>query len=300
MKILIIGSTGFIGTYIYNQCVAQGIPALGTSTKGEESNTIKYRLGDDPGEIIKIITSEKDDNLSAIITASISKISECEINAKETRKVNVEDTVELINHLVDTRARIIFLSSDAVFDGIKGNYKEIDDINPINEYGRQKAEVEEYLKNLSDSLVLRISKQYDIDIKKRHLISDIYNQAQSNQRVKCIKGMCFNPTYVADTASGIIECCKRGLSGIYHLASPCSMSRYDAAIKVVDKLDMPKEIVECVEPEELNLTYRIPLNTSMDVSKLKAVLKHDFKTMDEVLSEWHIDSHDSYGEYKNR
>ncbi len=283
MKIVVIGSTGLIGSCIYNKCIMQKIEVLGTSTTGG-NGMIKYNLADDSKDLITQITSDYNDETYAVITAAVTKISECEQYPIETRKINVCATVDLINRLDDAGVRSVFLSSDAVYDGTKGNYSEDDMVNPINEYGRQKADVEQYCKeNIRNAMILRLSKQYDSGLGKRHLVSDIYSQARDSQAVKCIRGLRFNPTYMGDTASCIIECCRKGLSGVYHLASPRSMSRHDVALQILDRFVIPKGIIEDVSQEELNLSYRVPLNVSMNVSKLDEALGYRFKNLDEVL-----------------
>ena len=96
-----------------------------------------------------------------IITAGVTSIDECERNPEETRNINVVNTSLLINKLHSQGAYVMFLSSNQVFDGSRPFRKSTDSKNPINEYGKQKSEVEDVMLPLQSKCILRMTKVFD-------------------------------------------------------------------------------------------------------------------------------------------
>ena len=144
MKLLIIGVDGFIGSRLYNKCLNEDIEAVGTSR--HTGNTIFFELGTSDTDVL-INNSDIKNVDYAIIAAAIPNIKRCFEDRVLTYQVNVFATIDLINKLYEHGIKCVYLSSDAVFDGKKGNYTEEDTAFPLNEYGRQKKEVEDYLLN---------------------------------------------------------------------------------------------------------------------------------------------------------
>ena len=113
---------------------------------------IKYKL-------FKQLDFKKYDNI--IILSSITNPKICQENKNLSNNINVNYTKNLIDECINNNKKIIFFSSDYVFDGNKGNYSENDKPNPINLYGEQKLKIENYLKSQTKNYtILRISKTF--------------------------------------------------------------------------------------------------------------------------------------------
>ena len=248
--LLIVGATGLLGSKLYRKCKEKGISVLGTSTTGQQEGMIRFRLGeDDPGSLLTIFESD-DSERAAVITGAVTNLNECYKNPDLSYKVNVLGTRGLTERLKSEGIKTVWISSDCVFDGVSGGYTESSDTNPLCVYGKQKEEMEVYFReNCPEGLVFRISKQYDTEFYGNHLLSDLYKSAMSG-KIRCIDGLKFNPTYVGDTAECILKGIDKDLRGLYNLASPHGISRYELAHTFAKTLGMDKVLITKEPMEE--------------------------------------------------
>ena len=151
MKILITGSNGLLGQKIVRQLSnASKLNYLATS-QGENRNTscpsTHYCSLDitNAVEVSKTISNYSPDYI--IHTAAITNVDYCELNTAECEKVNVTGTKNLFDAAKKNGTHFLFLSTDFVFDGKKGNYKETDKPNPLSVYAKSKLEGELILMN---------------------------------------------------------------------------------------------------------------------------------------------------------
>ena len=125
---------------------------------------------------------EKSGYKDIIITSAKPNISFCEKNSLEAYKINVEGTLKLIKKLKNNVLKIIFLSSDYVFDGKKGNYNDTDKTDPNTVYGKHKKIIEDEIKKLTNNfLVLRLSKIYGLK-KGDNTIFGVANQLRKEKK----------------------------------------------------------------------------------------------------------------------
>ena len=95
-------------------------------------------------------------NPSIIIhCASLTNIDQCEIDKDITKKINVLSTKHLVECVANKDVKLIYISTDAVYDGIKGDFSENDNINPLNYYGLSKYEGELEITKKENSLIFR-------------------------------------------------------------------------------------------------------------------------------------------------
>ncbi len=281
---LIIGASGLIGNHIYNRCLKISKTVVGTSTTGIQDGMIKYRIGsDDPEELLGVFSGHAKENNYAIIAGAITNLNDCFYNQTESEKVNINGTMELIKVLDENDVKVVFLSSDCVFDGMSGNYTEKDSTNPICVYGKQKEKIEKFvLREIPEGVIFRISKQFDVTMDKRHLFSDLYRSMQE-KKIRCIDGLIFNPTYVEDTAECIIKGCDAQIKGLYNLAAPESFERYTLAEMFVDIMNAKD--VEITRENEGNFHFPEPraLNMSMQTRKFSIDIGHKFKDVESMM-----------------
>ena len=137
--IIIIGASGFIGENLYKYFINQGIKVAGTYNYNKKNGLIHF---DVENQRIKDVLELKDFSY-AIICSAITGIDYCRKHEKRSHNVNVVMTKKLIKDLFDNNIIPIFISTEYVFDGLKGNYKEDDRRKPKPVYGSQKKQVED-------------------------------------------------------------------------------------------------------------------------------------------------------------
>ena len=169
---------------------------------------IKYKL-------FKQLDFKKYDNI--IILSSITNPKICQENKNLSNNINVNYTKNLIDECINNNKKIIFFSSDYVFDGNKGNYSENDKPNPINLYGEQKLKIENYLKSQTKNYtILRISKTFFLDLKTDCFLKNIIKELKKpGNSINCIKKQVFTPICVEDIADVINKVIKLNIKTLH-------------------------------------------------------------------------------------
>lgn len=288
MNVIVIGASGFIGNYIYNYSEEIGNKCVGTYSSRYKEGLIKYDiLTDSILDNIPYAYIKESDNSCAVICSSMPKIDACHKEKKLSYGINVKGTIKLLEELNSKGIKPVFLSTDCVFDGEKGYYDEHDDTSPVNDYGRQKVEVEEYiLSRIPNGLIIRLSKIVGDDPRESHMFSEWHAIIQNNKPILCIEGLTFTPTYVKDVAVGIQKAIEKNLRGVYHLANPEIFERYELARQFSLITGTKAEIVK--KPlKEFGFSFGYPLKTYLDSSKFRMETNMLFTSMKQVINNFY-------------
>jgi len=156
-SVLVVGGDSVIGSSLFHRLTQTGFHATATTRRhiGIRKDSIYLDLGV-PASFENILGYHYD---YAVLCGAVTSLKTCEENPQQTRCINVDGTIALADLLTQEGSRLIFVSSNMVFDGKKPFAKASDTINPITEYGRQKALVEEYLlRSFAKAAVIRFGK----------------------------------------------------------------------------------------------------------------------------------------------
>ncbi|MBT5399998.1 sugar nucleotide-binding protein [bacterium] len=176
-----------------------------------------------------------------ILCASISSIVSCNLNKKQTRIINVDNTYSVSKKLSQLGAHIIFLSSNQVFDGTVPFKKNNDSKSPISEYGKQKVDTEELISGLKRFSILRLTKVMHPELS---LLLKWKGILENGEKISAFKDMYFSPIDIKKVIGKIDFLTKKKLVGIYHCSGCEDISYYDFAIKYVEELGYSKELVK--------------------------------------------------------
>ena len=202
--------------------------------------------------------------------AAYTHVDNAEKNKKNARDINVKGLENLIK-ASSKKIKIIHISSDYVFDGKKGFYSENDPTFPINYYGKTKLESENLLigSNL-EFLIIRPNVLYSNDLSKNHFLSWVVNSLSRGEEISVAADQVSNPTYVPDLVQIISDAILLNFSGVFHVGSENSISRYDFAIQIADIFKFKKKLILPVESSSLNQKALRPLNSSLNCNKLQS------------------------------
>ncbi len=204
MCYFIIGATGYIGSTLYRSLRTTN-QVVGTSRDYgiiEMPHYVRLDMSKDGLELLDD-PFHMEKRKTAVICAAISSIKMCHEFYDYVYEINVVNTIKIISFLVNHGYYVIFLSSDNVFDGEKGCYREMDETNPINDYGRMKLLVEKEMRKFySDVCVLRLSKVIGNNDYHRDILREWKDMAVTNGSIRCIKNNYFTPVFVGD----IVRC----------------------------------------------------------------------------------------------
>jgi dTDP-4-dehydrorhamnose reductase len=284
--IQIIGVGGFLGGNLLKYLSSQQHAVFGTSHQKQltDSPVISFLdlLNPDFGFLPAISTKLQ----FSILCSSETNIDRCKTESEISKALNVSSMIQLIESLWMNEITPVFISSDAVFDGQTGGYKEADACNPITEYGTQKRCVEEFLiASNKPWLIIRLCKVFDINLKDHTLLTSWLDSLQGGTSIKCASDQYISPTYVLDLCKAVEGLINMGKTGIYHACSPETFSRYDLGLKVAQYFQIDQKKVEkCSIADFSFIEPRSSYNT-MNPEKLISELDFQFSTMDTCLEQ---------------
>lgn len=267
MKILITGAFGQLGNSLKNflsindEVFRTGLN-IPTGGKGLQLNIVdKIMLKD----IISSISPDVIINLAAL-----TNVDFCESNPEIAKEVNTNG----VQNLVDVfSGKIIHLSTDYVFDGLKGPYKEEDQINPISVYGKTKYDAEKIVLDKNNNLVLRANVLYNMfGNNKASFLNWVVNNLKNKNSIQVVNDQFNNPTWTESIAEILVNCLNKDMSGLYHWGDQDYLSRYDFAIKIAESYNLKSDLIEQIPTSQLKQIAPRPLNGGLDQSKLKKYL----------------------------
>lgn len=290
MKILITGSNGLLGQKIVRQAFKKGTTFLATS-KGDNRNpdcpSEKYQSLDicDATAIEKVFSDFQPTHI--IHTAAITNVDACELNPEECEMVNVTATRYLFEASQKLNAHFQLISTDFIFDGEKGNYKETDEPNPLSFYAKSKVDAEAILLNsdYKNHSILRTIIVYGIgnNLSKNNIICWAKEALSKGQPMNIIDDQFRAPTWADDLAWACLRVCELDKTGIYHISGPETLSIYTIVERVANYFGLSTETLTKTDSSTLNQPAKRPPRTGFDLSKSRNELGYNPKTLEETL-----------------
>jgi dTDP-4-dehydrorhamnose reductase len=221
MKILVTGANGLLGQHLVKPLLNAGHQVL-ASGKGPariaptEQDNYKYADADitDENAIEKLMNAEKPEVV--IHAAAMTQVDICEQHRDRCSEVNVQGTANLLLHAEKHSSFIIYVSTDFVFDGEKGNYSEEDELKPVNWYGFTKMQAEGMIAACTiPSVIVRTCLVYgNIAAGARgNIISWVREKLANGEKIKVVDDQLRTPTYVEDLAKGILLIAEKNTTG---------------------------------------------------------------------------------------
>ena len=230
----------------------------------------------------EIINSTAPDIL--INLAAMTNVDACELNPKLAGEINVAG----LEHICDSfKGKIIHLSTDYVFDGTSGPYKEDDPLNPISIYGKTKL-ASEYILLEKDikNLVIRGNVLYDYSPHtSASFLNWVVSSLKGNQEIKVVEDQFNNPTWTRSMSDIIELSIENDLEGIIHWGDSEHISRFEFAKLIAKKFSLNESLIKPVLTSELNQPARRPLQSGLSTEKLVKMLNIIPPSIDDCLDE---------------
>lgn len=290
MKILITGANGFLGYYLVQQLLIKNYSVIATG-KGEcrlpyiGNENFNYQEMDfaDPFSIHDVFEKIKPDVV--VHAGAMSKPDECEMNPMKAYVVNVEGTVQLLINAEEFKSYFIFLSTDFIFDGDRGMYKEEDAPGPVNYYGRTKMDAEEAVKDYEhDWAIVRTVLVYGKNYSGReNFLDSIKNKLENGEEYSVVDDQIRTPTYVEDLAKGIVTMIGKRAKGIFHISGKDIMTPYEMALKAAEFLGSDKTLLKKVNAGNFSQPAKRPPRTGFVIDKARKELGFEPISFEEGL-----------------
>lgn len=266
MKVLVVGASGLVGSYLMKE-FAPRYDTVGTYHHHPPRGTAGLLPFDitDPASVHTFVSRMQPDVI--LLAAAQPDVECCEERPEETYQTNVRGTYNVARAAYKERAKIVFYSTDYVFDGKNPPYYEDSEPCPINVYGRQKLEAE-YMITQIGGIVIRTSGVYGRGpAEGKNFALRVIREASARRVVKAPTDQYLSPTYAKNLASITRALVERGESGVFH-ACGGAISRYDFAVAVATVFSLDLSLIKPVSSDEMEQKAPRPKAPVMETRKL--------------------------------
>ena len=266
--VAVVGASGLLGAYLYSSFAETG-PTIGTGFDhgGGELATLDIRDED----AARALLAEHEPR-TVVCAAAVSNVERCETDPEGSSEINVDGTLALARAAAGVGATFVFLSSEYVFDGLEGPYDETARTRPLNEYGRQKQQVERLLPAVTacDFVIALVSCLYGHERTGKNFVHQLWSAISEGREFRAPSDQIGTPTAVANAAEVIRELVLRDARGVYHVAGPEPMLRSQFALLAARELGLDPGLVRPTPTAELGLLAPRPMGAGLVTDRVRA------------------------------
>jgi len=301
MRILVTGASGLLGINLaleatkqhtvfglvnHQQLNPERIPFR------EHFNIIQADLLE-PGAIERVLDQTQPDWV--INCAAMAIVDACEIEPDRAWKLNREVPAKLSALLAGDvskgGARLLHISTDAVFDGRTGNYKEEDEPHPLSVYANTKLHGEQVvLQTYPNALVARVN-MFGWSLNQMRALSEFfYYNLSAGKQIKGFTDIYFCPLLANDLAGLLLQMLEKGLAGLYHVVSRECVSKYEFGVRLARKFGLDETLISPVSFQSAGLKAERSPHLTLDTAKLAHALGKQPPSVYEGLQRlWELD-----------
>jgi dTDP-4-dehydrorhamnose reductase len=291
MKILVTGANGLLGQELVKQLVEKKYQVVATG-KGPSRLIVAALEGylykeldiTNGPEVENLILEERPSII--VHAAAMTHVDQCELNKQDCYNINVTATRFLIDAAKAVDARFIFVSTDFIFDGVHGPYKEDDEAAPVNYYGGTKLVAEKaVMESGLDWAIARTILVYGVapTTGRTNIVSWVKQNLEAKTPIKMVTDHFRTPTFVHDLARGIVLMIEKNAKGIYHLSGDEQMTPYDMAIETAKFFGLDESLISKTLSPEIKQPALRPPKTGFNISKAKKDLGYQPSSFNEGL-----------------
>jgi len=285
-KLLIIGGSGLVGSTLlqyaspnYNIHFTYNTNKI---TFDNINSTQINLLGNQ--KLITDLIKEVQPNI-VVNTAAHSSVDLCETDHSIADKLHVDITQDITQACKDIDSKLVYISTDAVFQGeLHKKYTELDQPNPINYYGKTKLQAEQITLNASSkNVVLRTAVIYGWN-KKSRFTNWIIQTLKENHVVDPFIDQYNTPTLVDDLAKSLLGIFEKNISGMFHATGKSCLNRYEFALILASTFGLDKKLIKSVTSKEKKQDAPRPTSTCLDSRKLEKLIDFNFSDIQSGVS----------------
>ena len=257
MKFLITGINGQLGYDVNRELLSRGYTDILAPTR-ENMDLVNEE------DVKEVICSYEPDII--FHCAAYTAVDRAEEEKEICYDVNVNGSKYISKYASEVGARVIYISTDYVFDGTKDGIYEVDDkINPINYYGETKYLGEEEIKKCNNYLIARISWVFGVNGK--NFVKTMLKLAETKTEIGVVADQVGSPTYTSDLSRVLVDMALSDKIGIYHVTNEGYCSWYEFA-KYIFEVNNINIKVNPIMTSDYKTVAKRPLNSKLSKSKL--------------------------------
>jgi dTDP-4-dehydrorhamnose reductase len=287
-KILVTGASGLLGLNLSLSLTGK-FDVVGIIHR-DELKDVPYpvivsdlSLG---GELEKIIDRTRPDAI--IHTAAMANVDVCEDQPQRAKEVNAILPGKLANHSRKLSIPLLHISTDAVFDGIQGNYSESDAANPLNVYSRSKYEGELNVARENPQAIIARVNFFGWSLRGDRSLAEFFAyKLLAGETVNGFTDVYFCTLFVSELTVILMEMLDKGLSGLYHTVSRHAMNKYQFGLAVAKQFGLNENLVKPISVNEAGLKAPRSLYLTLNTNKLAKALGHELPDQNKGLEMFH-------------
>jgi len=273
MKLLVTGGTGLIGREVSAWTVKAGHELYSAyHVTGPEFGTPVELEMTDSSSMESCFRRAKPDVV--IHLAALTYVDRCETDRDLALKMNVKAVEVMAKDAKRYSVRMVYVSTDYVFDGEEGMYRKEDKPNPVDFYGESKLKGEEAVKDHADSwCIARTSTPFGLHPKKKTFPVLVAERLSSGQEMQVVEDQYTSPTYTENLAGMLGEVSEEVTAGIIHLASGTRVSGLGLAVMLAGKPRLDVRLLSPAMMKQMRWVAKRPRDSSLNVDRLTLTLK---------------------------
>ncbi len=264
-RTLLIGASGQVG-----RALAEAFPRdnlVTASHSHARHDDILVDLGDHASIQAALLAVQPD---LVLVSGAMCNAEQCEVDPDACERVNATGPAVIAEYARVNDARIVFFSTDHVFDGALDRYVEDVAVSPLNAYARSKAHAEVMIRELVPDrhLILRTGWVYGPDAERRNFALRLVDRIEAGETVMVPSDQWGSPTYSEDLARATRYLVDHGAVGTFHATGPEFLDRETLALRICDKFRLDRRGVVARPTRELGQVASRSLRVLLDCEKL--------------------------------
>lgn len=286
MKLYITGIAGLLGNNIVrklvNRCEITGVDILDLDIPNIIYEKFSLYESDRLKQHIAQVRPD-----AVIHTAAAVNVDECEENPEWAYKLNEEVTSDIANICNELGIKLVYISSDAVFDGESEKlYEETDEVNPLNVYAKTKLGGEKHVLKYKRNLVFRTN-IYGQNIQNKKSFGEwIVSALEEGKTLNMFDDIDFSPILVSDLSEIIYKALVKDLCGLYHVCATGCISKYDFGIRLKEIFQLNTGNINKAQSEMMDFKAKRSKHMGMSNAKIRKELGIKIRTPEESIREF--------------
>lgn len=269
---LVTGATGQLGGHVVRLLLSRGAEAVawvgrgGPAIPGAECHVVDLS---DADRVERALREARPTHVLHV--GAMTAVGDVYADPEMGRRVNVEATRALAEGAAEEGARMVYVSTDMVFDGEGAPYTEGDEPRPLSLYGRSKLDGERHVLRFRGHAVLRIPLMYGYAVSPRGTTFSRQVEAlRRGERMELFEDEFRTPVWLGDAAAALVGLAESGEVGVWHLAGPERVSRLELVRRIARGLGLPEGGLVGVSRRSVDFPEPRPADLSLDGAKFNA------------------------------